>query len=219
VTSARSSSSAARRRGAAAAATAESLVDATLEAIADIGMAGATVEEISRRAGVTQGALFHHFATRRELLLAAIARHDARFGQRIATVVENVDGDPGRVDPSELLSWLLRRVHTADALVWLELLVGARTDAEMYGDVTRRITGHWSTARSLLLRHPALATLSPEALDIWLDIVEDFLAGEMIWSLADRGRGPGEPTNAEKVATLVELAGAIDPRLVPESSP
>jgi AcrR family transcriptional regulator len=218
VTPARSSSPGARRRGAAAAATAESLVDATLEAIAEVGMAGATVEEISRRAGVTQGALFHHFATRRDLLLAAIARHDARFGQRFEAVVKFVESDPGRVDPGEVLSWLLHRVHTSDAIVWLELLVGARTDSEMYGEVTRRITGHWSTARSLLLRHPALSTLSPDALDIWLDLVEDFLAGEMIWSLADRGREPGEPMNADKVATLVELAGAIDPRLVPEAT-
>ena len=197
-------------------ATAELLVDAALEAIAEVGLASATVEEISRCAGVTQGALFHHFATPPCLLVAAIARHDAGFGQRYEAALRTVDGDSTRMDPEPVAQLAPRQCAQLRRYRLAELLVGACTDPEMYGDVTRRITSHWSAIRVLITRHSALDAVAPAALDIWLDIVEDFLAGEMIWALADRGRGPAEPTNADKVATLVELAGVIDPQLVPE---
>jgi AcrR family transcriptional regulator len=45
---------------------------ATIEAIADLGFRGATTAEIARRAGVTWGAVQHHFADKTGILVAVL---------------------------------------------------------------------------------------------------------------------------------------------------
>ena len=56
--------------------TIELLLDATIATIAELGYHRATTAEICARAGVTHGALFHHFETRIDLVLAALAADD-----------------------------------------------------------------------------------------------------------------------------------------------
>ena len=46
------------------------LLDAATEALIEVGYAGASVQEICERAGVSQGGLFRHFATREALMVA-----------------------------------------------------------------------------------------------------------------------------------------------------
>lgn len=51
-----------------------SLLDATIESLVEVGYAKTTTTEVTRRAGVSQGALFKHFATK-SALVAAAAEH------------------------------------------------------------------------------------------------------------------------------------------------
>ena len=50
------------------------LLDAAIECLVDAGYSGLTTTEVCQRAGVSQGALFKHFATKAELV-AATAEH------------------------------------------------------------------------------------------------------------------------------------------------
>jgi AcrR family transcriptional regulator len=52
-------------------ATVAKLLQATIEALGEVGYARASVNEICRRAGVSTGGLFRHFATREDLMVAA----------------------------------------------------------------------------------------------------------------------------------------------------
>jgi AcrR family transcriptional regulator len=52
------------------------LLDAAADVFARRGLDGASLEEIAEVAGVTRGAVYHHFASKEELFLAVIARHD-----------------------------------------------------------------------------------------------------------------------------------------------
>lgn len=54
--------------------TRRALLDATIESLVEVGYARTTTTEVTRRAGVSQGALFKHFATR-SALVAAAAEH------------------------------------------------------------------------------------------------------------------------------------------------
>jgi AcrR family transcriptional regulator len=49
------------------------LIAATLDVIAETGFAGASLEAIARRAGVTRGSIYSNFADRDELMMAAVA--------------------------------------------------------------------------------------------------------------------------------------------------
>src|SRR5213075_1514322 len=55
------------------------LLDAATETLIDIGYAEASVQQICDRAEVSQGALFRHFATREELMVAVGADVGARI--------------------------------------------------------------------------------------------------------------------------------------------
>src|SRR5579872_6609682 len=53
--------------------TRRTLIAATLEIVAEEGFAGASLEAIARRAGVTRGSIYSNFDDRDELMIAAVA--------------------------------------------------------------------------------------------------------------------------------------------------
>lgn len=65
-------------------ATRAALVQAARPLFAERGYAGVGTEEIVRAAGVTRGALYHHFDGKRELFEAVYAQIEAELAQRIA---------------------------------------------------------------------------------------------------------------------------------------
>ncbi len=66
-------------------ATRAALISAARSAFAKRGYAGVGTEEIVRAAGVTRGALYHHFRGKRDLFEAAYERIEADLAERIAT--------------------------------------------------------------------------------------------------------------------------------------
>jgi AcrR family transcriptional regulator len=66
------------------AATRQALLDAGRALFAEHGFAGAGQEEIVERAGVTRGALSHHFGTKQGLFLAVVQDLHADLADRIA---------------------------------------------------------------------------------------------------------------------------------------
>jgi AcrR family transcriptional regulator len=65
-------------------ATREALIEAARGLFAERGYAGVGTEEIVRAAGVTRGALYHHFEGKRELFAAVYERIEAELAERIA---------------------------------------------------------------------------------------------------------------------------------------
>ncbi len=75
------------------AATRHALLDAGRTLFAERGFAGAGQEEIVERAGVTRGALSHHFGTKRGLFLAVVEEVQGDVAGRIARAAVE-EGDP-----------------------------------------------------------------------------------------------------------------------------
>ncbi|HSR94248.1 MAG TPA: helix-turn-helix domain-containing protein [Solirubrobacterales bacterium] len=65
-------------------ATREALIEAARSLFAERGYAGVGTEEIVRAAGVTRGALYHHFDGKRDLFEAVYERVESDLAQRIA---------------------------------------------------------------------------------------------------------------------------------------
>jgi AcrR family transcriptional regulator len=63
----------ARTVGSAAEDTRRRILDATTELFHELGYAGTSIRHISERLGMTKGALYYHFASKEELLLAIVA--------------------------------------------------------------------------------------------------------------------------------------------------
>ncbi len=85
------------RREADAQATRDALVQAALELFTERGYSGVGTEEIAARATVTRGALYHHFADKRDLFRAVFERVEEDLMKRIGTRMEATD------DPYELM--------------------------------------------------------------------------------------------------------------------
>jgi len=76
-----------RKQGERAAATREALMAAARRLFTERGYDNVGTEEIVRSAGVTRGALYHHFGGKAELLEAVYERLEAESTERVARVV------------------------------------------------------------------------------------------------------------------------------------
>jgi AcrR family transcriptional regulator len=148
--------------------TTEALLDATIEAIAELGYHGATTAEICARAGVTHGALFHHFETRIDLVLAALGRMTE---QRVANYVEFATQIDAVGKPVDLLRMVWQLARDRIAIVWAELTIAARTDPELRARVQPALDARWALIRSAAEAFPALAVMEPTAREVWLQLM------------------------------------------------
>jgi len=108
------------------AATRTALLEATLESLASKGFGGTTTSEVAQRAGVSPGALLHHFPAKADLLCAAVAHllemRRAEFRKAMANLEPGTDRLEAGID-------LLWSMFSGPAFVaWLELWVAARSD-------------------------------------------------------------------------------------------
>jgi AcrR family transcriptional regulator len=102
------------------------LLQATVGSLVELGYAGTTTAEVQRRAGVSKGALTHHFAAKADLLLAAMdVLYDA-FTADVRQAASHLPGGAARVRPAIALLWEQFRGPLFTAA--MELWVAARTD-------------------------------------------------------------------------------------------
>jgi AcrR family transcriptional regulator len=119
----------ARTQGERSAAMQMRLLDATVESLSAKGYAGTTTLEVQQRAGVSRGALLHHYASRADLILAAVEHLGRR---RIAEVLSLAQSSAPSKDR---LEWAVRVLwSTFEGPLFtasLELWMAARGDAEL----------------------------------------------------------------------------------------
>jgi|GraSoiStandDraft_44_1057316.scaffolds.fasta_scaffold333543_2 AcrR family transcriptional regulator len=105
------------------------LLDATISCLSELGYGRTTTTEIAERAGVSRGAQLHHFPTKAELVTTAVEhlfeKRTEEFRKAFATLPAGIDRTAAAVD----LLWSMVSGPTFHA--WLELVVAARTDAEL----------------------------------------------------------------------------------------
>ena len=99
-----------RRTAEDAAKTRVALLEAALMSFEETGWRGATFEHIAERAGVTRGALHHHFRDKRTLLAEALEWGWSDYGQRLFDTVSPATGDTGSADGTVALD---ERAHRA----------------------------------------------------------------------------------------------------------
>lgn len=102
------------------------LLEATVNCLVEHGYAGTTTQRVQDRAGVSRGAVLHHFKNKEELLAAAV-HHVAR--SQIERLGERAGQDPETGQDPEAGLDLMRDVMSGPLfLAGLELWLAARTE-------------------------------------------------------------------------------------------
>ena len=182
------------------AATRSALVDAALDALVEVGHARTTGVEVCRRAGVTRGALQHHFPAFGELLASALG---AAYDRLLA---------PARLSPD--LGPLERWVHQATARVAapefkaiIELWLGSQNDPDL-GEVLAE-----AMAEGSLLFHPSMILSNDELRgDVHTERIYRTITEALIGLGLGIATSGGHPLGHHDavVATLLDLARSTD---------
>ncbi|MGB3697494.1 MAG: TetR/AcrR family transcriptional regulator [Gordonia sp. (in: high G+C Gram-positive bacteria)] len=107
----------------------QTLLDATMRCLVEFGYAGTTTQRIQEEAGVSRGALLHHFGSKTDLLVAAIHHiADIRLADVDVMVAEMGDGPQALVD----MVAAMREAMTGPPFqAALELWTASRTDDQL----------------------------------------------------------------------------------------
>lgn len=116
------------------------LLDAALDLLVTVGLAGFTTTEVAKRAQLSQGALFKHFPTK-AALLAAVIEHlfdalRADFEGRFAAL------DPAERSPQVGVDLLWEQMLDPRLAAAFELYAVARTDGELRVALDPVVTAH-----------------------------------------------------------------------------
>ena len=153
-----------RIAGVTSADTRDRLLQAAADVFAERGYDGTRVVDIAAAAGVSNGALYAHFGSKADLLVAALRTH----GRRV--LADMFEADPGRPVTALLLDIgrQLPRRRDAQGYLLIEALVAARRDRDVAGPM-RDYVGERADWLADLMRVAQAgdeidSDLSPEAL-------------------------------------------------------
>lgn len=133
------------------------LLDATADTLADLGWAGLSTTEVSRRAGVSRGAQQHHYPTKMELVAAALEHLLDRLRAEYHEAYDALPDSQRNVAGSLDLFW--ETLQQPPAMALLELALAGRTD-----DSLRELSAKLSQRVVEILKE-VFHELFPETLD------------------------------------------------------
>jgi AcrR family transcriptional regulator len=196
------------RRDEQRAATARRIVEAAVECLVAKGFAATSTVEVQNRAGVSRGALLHHFPTREQLFAAAVHR---LVELNLEAMREELAGAPPGLDPVARGIWVMRRASTRPTFgTELELWGASRADPNLHAalrvaeqavrkDLYRMIDEIFGTEISRAANYQVLVELSVQ-----------LVRGLSITSLLYRG-DPGPEPLIEVWTRVARLVLAQEP--------
>jgi AcrR family transcriptional regulator len=107
------------------------ILDAAVECFYDLGYANTTTENIANAAGVSRGAMLHHFPTRFDLIRAAVEHLNARRLAMFAEEESRIQSGAEHSRIEEGIDAYWNQLNSPEFVVFQELKVAARTDKDL----------------------------------------------------------------------------------------
>lgn len=124
------------------------ILEATIDCLVEKGYSGLSTSEVTARAGISRGAMHHHFANRMALVAAVI---EYTFYQRLEQFLGDyfksiaARGTASVPQTGSVVHW--KSVRTREYAAYLELAVAARTNDELnrhFQPAARKFDKVWS---------------------------------------------------------------------------
>jgi AcrR family transcriptional regulator len=159
----------------------QKLRDAAIAVLVERGYSGMTTKEVIGRAGVSNGALMHHYASKMELVIDATADiYEAAIerGQRIAKTAA------ARRDPVDgFIRDCLSVYFEWPFIAALEVLVAARTDPPLMTEIEPVMQRYRGTTNDLWLRAFGEAGVPKPQAELVLNLTLNLVRGMALNSL------------------------------------
>jgi AcrR family transcriptional regulator len=188
----------------------QALVTAAIEALRDVGFAGASAREIAGRAGCSQALVFYHFGSVTGLLLAALDEVSALRMAAYRGALDQASSVAGLVDSAR--SIFIADLDAGYVRVLVEMITGAHSVPGLGAEVAERLAP-WrqfaeDAVRRALGRSPIGKLLPPpEAAHA---VVAGFLGLELLASLdGDRSAAFALFDRARSLARLLDVTGGL----------
>lgn len=197
------------------------ILDESVRLFAARGFAGVSMTELAAAAQVSKANIFHHFANKDDLYLAALRHAAMDFPQQLAELTRSASSLDERI--RLFVVWHSRRLRDREPqsrLLLRELFGegqhGPEIAQELFGDARQRllelVTAGQAAGELRRDVEPAVVALTLVAVDIF-----GFLAGPALMGTPDLAFGADGSALAERVSDLI-LHGALV-RAVPLSEP
>jgi AcrR family transcriptional regulator len=99
------------------------IIAAALEEFADKGFAGAKLDDIARRAGVSKGSLYLYFETKEDIFRAVARAASARNLEAIRTTSKSIDGPLSQLAPA-MLTGAVQAIATSRLPAVVKMVIG-----------------------------------------------------------------------------------------------
>lgn len=196
----------ARKTAEEAAKTRDAVIDAALQVFAEKGFAGAQLDDIASRAGVTRGAVYHHFTDKTDLLQVVLAE---RWPVATAPLLEPLERLKGRPAIEGFLVAYLEALEKDETLrALLVLSSSGELPATIAGDgrdQKQQVFARWLQLLDAQLKAAGASKSAPVRARSE-SILAGLLGYAVLTSLGHHGR-----SNAATRAELI-LSGALDGR-------
>ena len=189
------------------------ILDAALEVVATRGLEGTSVRTVAAAAGVSVGAVQHHFSTKDALLTAAMDRVSVGFQQEIQQRIEAATDPRGALREVLLVLACAHEEDTRGARVWAAFATRAAVDPQ----IAAGYAAAWQQLETFLvgLLEPLRPSPSPVGVTGNADVAAVLLAlvdGLAIARAAEPGRMPADRADRMVETALSSLLGDGGPR-------
>lgn len=202
-------STASQGRGEKSAQRRAALVVGAIEALSEVGFAGASAREISRRAHCTQALVFYHFGSVSDLLLAALDEVSSRRLASYTHVVEAATSLTDLIDSARVI--FSEDLDAGNVAVLVEMITGAQSVPGLGEQVAVRLAP-WrdfaeSAVRRAIAESPVASLLS--AKQVANAVVAGFLGLELLANLdGDRTAALALFDSARLIAGFLDVTRA-----------
>lgn len=175
------------------------LLDASIDTIVEVGYARASAAVITKRAGMSVGALFRHFETMGDFMAATayeVLRRQVELGTKAAAEV------PADRPALEAMLAILRDVaRNSTNAVMYELMVAARTDEKLRGTLQEVLTEYGAKIYEAICASPGVDGVpEQERASLVVTLLNTFDGAAIVRAVA-----PEPNVDAQQISLLATL--------------
>jgi len=160
----------------------ESICEAAIESLYAVGYGDTTLNKVAEIAGLSKGALQHHFPTKEDLISATV---DRLLSRSVPDKSANMEGNKSsrKASPSVEISLLYiwnKMVNTPQYRALLEILNAARTDKELQKRISDKLLAWGKAIDEHSVRTYRAKNGSDEDVKALMNMTRSFMRGLII---------------------------------------